>query len=116
MVVDVIQKLHLMQGSVPAHFALLDVIIQLVEVLLDFQEHPSHFFGNRFHNGTEQSLLVPKPGINRAGAGTGLLGDGPQGGVLIAFLQEFFFRTFQYRFIDALDLFCQSDHLLSKYS
>ena len=65
---------------------LLDVVVQLVEILLDLQEHPSHFFGNRFHNGAEQSLLIPKPGINRAGAGTGLLGDGPKGGILVACL------------------------------
>ena len=80
-VVDVVQQVQLMAGGVLPHLRFLRLAIQLVEALLDLPEHGLELIHHRFYNRPKQTLLVPKAGVDGPGAGAGLLGDSPQGGV-----------------------------------
>ena len=114
MLIDKIQKLHLVAGGIPAHFRFLNLLVQPMKVFLNFQKHFFHLGGGRPNNGLEQTFLVLKAGIDGAGAGACLLGDGPKGSVRISFFKKFLFCAGKYGFIYAFNLFCHGWSSFSK--
>ena len=78
-VVDVVQQLLLVEGGVLAHLRTLGLLWELVKILLNLAEHGLKLIHAGLHDGLKQSLLIPKPGIDGAGAGPSLLGNGTQG-------------------------------------
>ena len=63
-VVDVVQQVLLMAGSVLAHLGPLLLLRELVKVLLDLAEHGLKFIHHRLREGAEQPLFVPKAGVD----------------------------------------------------
>ena len=88
------------------HLRALGIALHVVKGFLNLDKALRHLAQHRLDDGGEKPLLVAEADIDGVGARLRRGGNGAQGGVGVAFVQEFFLCAEQYPLRYALNLLC----------